>query len=179
MAWLPASRHTANRQGIECRDRIGLRPQPHATCVEARVAVVEIELAMEPCPHAIAHGHGADAVPLPQRRCLDARARPLSTSSVVVVLPDIVLERVGADDVVLPVIETENDAARGDEQRPHEAPPVTPRMVRSLNAVIESAFVHSPTRPDLKRESRWSSSKAPSSQPWMWSPTATTRSRCH
>src|SRR5262249_47335797 len=35
-------------------------------------------------------------------------------------------------------------------------PPIAPRIVRSSKAVIESAFVHSPTRPDLKRESRWS-----------------------
>ena len=31
-----------------------------------------------------------------------------------------------------------------------------PRTVRAWKAVIESAFVHSPMRPDLKRESRWS-----------------------
>ena len=37
----------------------------------------------------------------------------------------------------------------GHRKRPHAAP----RIVRSLNAVIESAFVHSPTRPDLNRPS--------------------------
>src|SRR5215468_3165419 len=31
----------------------------------------------------------------------------------------------------------------------------TPRIERSSNAVMESVFVHSPTRPALKRESRW------------------------
>src|SRR5437867_5063062 len=36
----------------------------------------------------------------------------------------------------------------------HELPAARPRIVRSSNAVIESAFVHNPTRPDLKRESR-------------------------
>ena len=35
-------------------------------------------------------------------------------------------------------------------------PALTPRIVRSSNAVTESAFVHSPMRPALNRESRWS-----------------------
>src|SRR6266850_4757283 len=60
----------------------------------------------------------------------------------------------------------------------HGQGPFFPRIVRSSNAVIESAFVHSPTRPDVNRESRWSRRSAPSSHAWMWSPTATRRTVC-
>src|SRR5437762_1628017 len=45
---------------------------------------------------------------------------------------------------------------RAGDGRSHQPPPVTPRMVRSSKAVIESALVHSPTRPSLKRVSRCS-----------------------
>src|SRR6266849_6833594 len=104
-ACLPASRHTANRQVIECRDRIGLRPQPHATGPETRVTMVEIELAVEPCLHVIAQRDDPDGVPLPERRCLDPRRGDLTATTVVVVEREVVLERVGADDVVLVVVE--------------------------------------------------------------------------
>ncbi len=102
-----------NRQVIERRDRIGLGPQPHATGLESRVAVVEIGLAVEPRLHAIAHSHDADSVPLPERRRLHARARQLPASSVVRVQSEIALERIGSDGVVLAVVEAEDDAARG------------------------------------------------------------------
>src|SRR2546425_3960142 len=111
-AWLPAPRHTANRQVIECRDRAGLRPQPHATGPDAGVTVIEIRLAIEPRLHVIAHGHDSDRVPLPELRCLDLCRGELSTSPVVIVEPEIILEGVGADDVVLAVGESEHDPAR-------------------------------------------------------------------
>src|SRR5438445_632219 len=61
----------------------------------------------------------------------------------------------------------------------HDAFSLEPRMTRSSNAVIESALVHNPTRPDLKRWSRWSRYSLPSSHACTWSPTATTRTACH
>src|SRR2546425_13344522 len=112
-ACLRASRHTANRQVIECRDRIGLRPQPHATGLETRVTMVEMELAVEPRLHVIAQRDDPDGVPLPELRCLDSRGGELAASAVVVVEAEVVLEGVRADDVVLAVVEPEDDAARG------------------------------------------------------------------
>src|SRR5438094_149185 len=61
----------------------------------------------------------------------------------------------------------------------HDAFSLEPRMTRSSNAVTESALVHNPTRPDLKRWSRWSRYSLPSSHACVWSPTATTRTVCH
>src|SRR2546427_9387457 len=113
MAWLPAPGHPANREVIERRDRVGLRPQSHPTGLEARVPMIEIELAVEPCLHVIAEGDEAHRMPLAERRWLDARGGDLPASAIVVVQPEVVLERVGADDIVLAVVEAEDDAARG------------------------------------------------------------------
>src|SRR5437870_7908011 len=90
-ACLRASRHATNRQVIECRDRIGLRPQPHATGLETRVTMVEIELAVEPRLHVIAQRDDPDAVPLPELRCLDPRGGDLTATTVVGVEPEVVL----------------------------------------------------------------------------------------
>src|SRR5207249_9078472 len=79
-ACLRASRHTANRQVIECRDRIGLRPQPHATGLETRVTMIEMELAVEPRLYMIAQRDDPDGVPLPELRCLDPRGSRRPTS---------------------------------------------------------------------------------------------------
>src|SRR5207249_8963852 len=49
----------------------------------------------------------------------------------------------------------------------HQPPPVTPRIARSSKAVMESAFVHRPTRPDLNRGSRWSRYSVPLSHACM------------
>src|SRR5206468_3140432 len=73
-ACLRASRHATNRQVIECRDRIGLRPQPHATGLETRVTMVEIELAVEPRLHVIAQRDDPDGLPL--RRLCRRRVSP-------------------------------------------------------------------------------------------------------
>src|SRR5436309_14917227 len=91
-ACLRASRHTANRQVIECRDRIGLRPQPHATGLETRVTLVEMELAVEPRLRVIAQRDGPDGVPLPEPRCLDPRGGDLKATTVVGVEPEVVPE---------------------------------------------------------------------------------------
>src|SRR5207249_3242798 len=80
---------------------------------DAGVTVIEIQLAIEPRLHVIAHGHDSDRVPLPELRCLDLCRGELSTSPVVIVEPEIILEGVGADDVVLAVGESEHDPARG------------------------------------------------------------------
>src|SRR5262245_22605249 len=111
MASLAASYYTANREVVERGDRIGLCPQPHPTGLEPRVAVIEIRGAVEPGLDVIAHGHHAHQVPLAKRGRLHARARQLPPPAVVVVKPEIVLESVGANDVVLPVVEAEHDTA--------------------------------------------------------------------
>src|SRR5215510_12208964 len=112
MASLAASHYPANREVAECGDRIGLRPQSHPTRLEARVAVIEIQGAVEPGLDVVADRNHAKHVPLAERWCLHARARQLTAPAVVVVEPEIVLESVGANDVVLAVVEAEDDAAR-------------------------------------------------------------------
>src|SRR5262245_28667840 len=61
----------------------------------------------------IAKRDDTDGVPLAKRRRLDAGARQLSPAAIVVVQPEIALEPVGTDDVVLAVREAEHDPARG------------------------------------------------------------------
>src|SRR5213594_2765172 len=77
----------------------------------------------------------------------------------------------------------EQDPARAAVHRPAGASPhpprVTPRIVRSSKAVMESAFVQRPTRPERNLVSRCSSRSLPLSQPWKWSPRATTRTACN
>src|SRR5438132_13557935 len=111
MASLAASHYAANREVVECGDRIGLRPQPHPTGLEPRVVVIEIRGAVEPGLDVIANGDHPHQMPLAKRGCLHARARQLTAPAVVVVKPEIVLESVGANDVVLAVVEAEDDAA--------------------------------------------------------------------
>src|SRR5678815_3066001 len=81
--WSTGPRYTANRQVIEGRDRIGLRPQPHPTGLEPRVAVVEIQLAVEPRLYMVTEGSHAHRVPLAERRGLHARTRELAAPAVV------------------------------------------------------------------------------------------------
>src|SRR5713101_3156293 len=100
---LPASRHSTDAEVIERRDRVRLRPQSHTAGLEAGVTVVEIELAVEPRLHVIPHGHDTDGVPLPECWRLHACAGELAASAIVVVQPEIALERVGPDHVVLAV----------------------------------------------------------------------------
>src|SRR5215831_5037564 len=104
--------HTANHEGIECRDRIGFRPEPHSACGEARVVMVQVLLAIEPSLDVIADGHDANRMPLTKRWRLDARRRQLTPPTVVVVEPEVVLQRIGPDNVVLAVVETKDDTAR-------------------------------------------------------------------
>src|SRR5882724_9169204 len=61
----------------------------------------------------VADGHHPDHVPLTERRRLDAGARQFTAAAVVVVQPEVALERIGSDDVVLAVVEPKHDAARG------------------------------------------------------------------
>src|SRR3989442_13216199 len=98
---------------IEGSDGIGLRPESHTPGCEACVPVVEAELAVEPRLHVVTERDDALGVPLTERRGLHARGRELTASPVVVVQPEIVLERIGPHDVVLAVAEAEHDAAGG------------------------------------------------------------------
>src|SRR5216117_149625 len=108
-----ASAHTANGEVIEGRDGIGLRPQADAAGLEPWVTVIEVQRAVEPRLDMIANSHDSDHVPLTERRGLHAGSRELTTAPIVVVEPEIVLERVGPHDVVLAVGEAQHDAAGG------------------------------------------------------------------
>src|SRR2546425_1799970 len=88
-ACLRASRHTANRQVIECRDRIGLRPQPHATGLETRVTMVEMELAVEPRLHVIAHPAAPAGGQRPEPRGLAPRGADLPPPPAVAEDPEV------------------------------------------------------------------------------------------
>src|SRR5436190_6222433 len=106
---LAACRHATDREVIKRRDRISLRPQAHTPGSVATVVVIEIELAVEPRLDVIPQRHHPDRVPLPGCRRLDARGRQLTPASVVVVEAEVVLECVGADHVILAVVEPEHD----------------------------------------------------------------------
>src|SRR2546421_9263390 len=106
--WLPADRHV-----VEGRDRIGLRPQPHAARGESRVVMVQMQRAVEPRLDVVAHGDEAHGVPLPDGRRLHARGGELPAAAIVRVEAKVVLEGVGPDDVVFSVVEAKHDAARG------------------------------------------------------------------
>src|SRR5205823_6395487 len=108
---LGASSYSANGEVVKGRDRICLGPKPDAARLEAGVAMVQIEFAVEPALEVVAERDDAHRVPLTERRRLDAGARQLTPPAVVVVQPEVVLERVRANDVVLPVCEAEDDAA--------------------------------------------------------------------
>ena len=103
----------ADDQVVEGRDRIRLRPQPDPTGLEARVAMVELERAVEPRLHVIARRHDPEAVPLAERRRLDAGAGELPPSPIIGVQAEVVLECIGADDVVAAIREPKDDAAGG------------------------------------------------------------------
>src|SRR5207244_13548866 len=114
--WCLASSAPSNatdREVINSRDGIRLRPETHPSRAEPRVPVLKQELAVEPALDVVAEGDDAHRVPLTERRRLDAGARQLTPPAVVVVQPEVVLERVRANDVVLPVPEAEDDAACG------------------------------------------------------------------
>src|SRR5438445_13821318 len=89
---LAACRHATDREVIERRDRISLRPQAHTAGSEATVVVIEIELAVEPRLDVIPHRHHPDRVPLPEGRCLHPRARQLPASAVLAVPAEIAFE---------------------------------------------------------------------------------------
>src|SRR5437764_14240475 len=108
---LAAPGYSANGEVVEGCDRICLGPQPDAARLEAGVAMVQIEFAVEPALEVVAERDDAHGVPLTERRRLDAGARQLTPPAVVVVQPEVVLERVRANDVVFPVREAEDDAA--------------------------------------------------------------------
>jgi hypothetical protein len=91
----------ADGQVIERSDRTGLRPQTDSPGCEPRIAVIEVPRAVEPRLDAVAHGHDAHGVPAPERGRLDRRGGELAPPSVEVVEGEVVLERVGTDDVVL------------------------------------------------------------------------------
>ena len=75
--------------------------------------MVEIERAVEPRLHVIAHRHDAEAVPLAERRRLHARAGELPPSPIIGVQPEVVLECIGADDVVAAIRKPKDDATGG------------------------------------------------------------------
>ncbi len=74
--------------------------------------MVQVQLAVEPRLHVVSYGHEANAVPLAERRSFHGGRRELPPASVVGVEPEVVLERIRADDVVLAVGEPEHDATR-------------------------------------------------------------------
>src|SRR2546428_5365303 len=106
-----ARSNATDREFIKGCDGIRLRPETHPSRAEPRVPVLKEELAVEPTLEVVAEGDDAHRVPLTERRRLDAGARQLTPPAVVVVQAEVVLQRVRADDVVLPVCEAEDDAA--------------------------------------------------------------------
>ena len=106
-----APSNATDREVIKGCDRISFRPQSNPTGAEPRVAVVKEQLTVAPALEVVAEGDDAHRMPLTERRRLDAGARQLTSSAVVVVQAEVVLERVRADDIVLPVREAEDDAA--------------------------------------------------------------------
>src|SRR5437867_3806151 len=108
-----AARDAADGEVIEGRDGIGLRPQADAAGLEPGVTVVEVQRAVEPRLYVIANRHDPDRMPLPERRGLHAGGRELTAAPVVVVEPEIVLERVRPHEVVLAVGEAQHDTAGG------------------------------------------------------------------
>src|SRR2546428_4307636 len=112
--WCLASSAPSNatdREVIKGCDGIRLRPETHPSRAEPRVPVLKQELAVEPALEVVAEGDDAHRVPLIERGRLDAGARQLIAPAVVVVQAEVVLERVRANDVVLPVCEAEDDTA--------------------------------------------------------------------
>lgn len=74
--------------------------------------MLEIARAVEPGLDAVANREDAHRVPLTERGRLDADARELTPALVVVVETKVVLERIGADNILLAVVEAKHDAAR-------------------------------------------------------------------
>src|SRR5262245_44326674 len=107
-----ASCHATDRQVIECRDRIGFGPQSHSPQLEACISVLEVTRPIEPGLGMVADRKDSHRVPLTERGRLHAGARELTPAPVVVIEPEVVLERIGADDVVLAVAESKHDATR-------------------------------------------------------------------
>src|SRR5581483_8025631 len=103
-------RRAADDEVVEGRDRIGLRPQADAAGGQARVAVVQVERAVEPGLHVIADGDHTHGVPLSERRRLHGRRGELTTTAIVDVETEVVLQRVGAHHVVSALGEAEHDA---------------------------------------------------------------------
>src|SRR5438552_17070731 len=71
---LAASNNATNGEVIEGRNRIGFRPQSYATGPEPRIAVVEVQLAVEPCLPVIACGAYTYRVTLALRQGFHPRA---------------------------------------------------------------------------------------------------------
>src|SRR2546430_9877621 len=108
-----SGRNAADREVVERRGRIGLRPEAHAARRETPVAVVEEQRAVEPSLDVIARDNRPHRVPLAERGRTHAGALEHAAASVVVVEAEIVLERVRTDEVVPAVGEPENNSARG------------------------------------------------------------------
>src|SRR2546428_2465564 len=108
-----AARDAADGEVIKGSDGIGFRPQADAAGLEPWVTVIEVQRAVEQRLYVIVNSQDPDHVPLTERRGLHARGRELTAAPVVVVEPEIVLERVGPHDVVLAVGEAQHDAAGG------------------------------------------------------------------
>src|SRR5262245_35787781 len=95
-ARLPTSRDAAYHEVVECRGRIGLRPQAYAARSKAPVAGIEEERAVEPALDVVAGDDRAHRVPLPERRRLDPGALEHGAAAIVVVEPEVVLQRIRA-----------------------------------------------------------------------------------
>src|SRR5262249_6700335 len=122
---VPAKRSRApDRQVVEGGDGIRLGPQPGLACPGARVVMVQEQSAVEPALQMITDGEDAERVPLAERRGLHVGRGELTTSAVVVIEAEVVLEGVGADDVIPAAVEADHDAPR--RILAARDPPVTP-----------------------------------------------------
>src|SRR6267143_843523 len=106
------ARDPTDHEVVEGRHRVSLGPEPYPARPEPAVAVVEPERAVEVALDVVADGDHANRVPLPEGRRLHPHAGDLQAPPVVGVEAEVVLERVGPDDVVLAVVEPEHDPAR-------------------------------------------------------------------
>src|SRR5229473_3892328 len=105
------ARDPTDHEIVEGRHRVSLGPEPYPARPEPAVAVVEPERTVEVALDVVADGDHANRVPLPEGRRLHPHAGDLPAPPIVGVEVEVVLERVGPDDVVLAVVEPEHDPA--------------------------------------------------------------------
>src|SRR5262245_11119846 len=107
------ARHPAYNEVVERGYRVGLGPQADLAGAIAGVLVIQEECAIEIRLDVLTHGYYPDRMPLPKCRWLYASRRQLVSPAVVVIQPKIVLQGIGPHDIVMPLCEAKDDAARG------------------------------------------------------------------